>query len=546
MKCVIIGGVAAGMSTGARLRRLDEFAEIVVLERGQHVSFANCGLPYHVGGVISDRNDLLLQTPQSLKASLNLEVRTGHEVRSVNRKAHTLHVAELATGREYDEPYDKLVLAPGATPIRPPLPGIDHPGILTLRNIDDMDRIKALVDDGAKHAVVIGGGYIGVEMAENLRTRGLQVDLVETTPQIFPPLDFEMARYIEAHMREKGVLLHLGTAATAFHDSGGKVVVELTSGASLAADLVILSVGVRPDVSLARDAGLEIGARGGIAVNSHLCTSDPDIYAAGDAVEVTDLVTRVASLIPLAGPANRQGRIVGDNLAGRPSTYSATQGSAIVKVFDMTGGGTGASEKALIKAVRPFRKIYLHPVGHAGYYPGSLPMHMKLLFDPHTGKLLGAQIVGFDGVDKRLDVLATALRAGMTVYDLEALELTYAPPYGSAKDPVNMAGFIAANCLKGDLALWYAEDYPERTDAGVIVDVRGPQEFGAWHIPGAVNIPLGKLREQAESLRRDKPVLVYCKVGFRSYLAYRIMKQRGFDSVSMLSGGALTFQSVHG
>jgi rhodanese-related sulfurtransferase len=340
--------------------------------------------------------------------------------------------------------------------------------------------------------------------------------------------------------------LHLGTAATAFHDSGGKVVVELTSGASLAADLVILSVGVRPDVSLARDAGLEIGARGGIAVNSHLCTSDPDIYAAGDAVEVTDLVTRVASLIPLAGPANRQGRIVGDNLAGRPSTYSATQGSAIVKVFDMTGGGTGASEKALIKAVRPFRKIYLHPVGHAGYYPGSLPMHMKLLFDPHTGKLLGAQIVGFDGVDKRLDVLATALRAGMTVYDLEALELTYAPPYGSAKDPVNMAGFIAANCLKGDLALWYAEDYPERTDAGVIVDVRGPQEFGAWHIPGAVNIPLGKLREQAESLRRDKPVLVYCKVGFRSYLAYRIMKQRGFDSVSMLSGGALTFQSVHG
>ena len=546
MKCVIIGGVAAGMSTAARLRRLDEFASIVVLERGQHVSFANCGLPYHVGGVIADRNDLLLQTPQSLKASLNLEVRAGHEVRSVNRKAHTLHVAELVTGREYDEPYDKLVLAPGATPIRPPLPGIDHPRILTLRNIDDMGRIKALVDDGAKHAVVIGGGYIGVEMAENLMTRGLHVDLVETTPQILPPLDFEMARYLEAHMREKGVILHLGTAASAFHDSGGKVVVELTSGVSLAADLVILSVGVRPDVGLAREAGLEIGARGGIAVNSHLRTSDPDIYAAGDAVEVTDLVTRVPSLIPLAGPANRQGRIVGDNLAGRPSTYSATQGSAIVKVFDMTGGGTGASEKALIKAVRPFRKIYLHPVGHAGYYPGSSSMHMKLLFDPDAGTVLGAQIVGFDGVDKRLDVLATALRAGMTAYDLESLELTYAPPYGSAKDPVNMAGFIAANCLKGDLALWYAEDYPKRTACGMIVDVRGPQEFDAWHITGAVNIPLGKLREMADSLPRAKPVLVYCKVGFRSYLAYRILKQRGFDKVSMLSGGVLTFRSVHG
>lgn len=546
MKIVIVGGVAAGMSAAARVRRLDEFAEIVVLERGPHVSFANCGLPYHIGGVIKDHDSLLLQTPQGLKLSLNLDVRVRHEVSGINRTRKSVQVLELDTGRSYEEEYGKLVIAPGAEAVKPAITGIEHPRILTLRNIGDMDRIKALVDGGAKHAVIIGGGYIGVEMAENLRMRGLHVDLVEMTPQIIPPLDPEMVRFIEAHMRDQGVTLHLGTAASAFHDSGKQVVVELTSGTSLAADLVILSVGVRPDVKLARDAGLEIGARGGIAVDSHLCTSDPDIYAAGDAVEVTDLVTWATSLIPLAGPANRQGRIVGDNLAGRPSTYSATQGSAIVKVFDMTAGGTGASEKALVKAGRKFLKIYLHPTGHAGYYPGSSPMHMKLLFDPDAGTVLGAQIVGFDGVDKRLDVLATVLRAGMTVYDLEALELTYAPPYGSAKDPVNMAGFIAANCLKGDLALWYAEDYPGCTAGAMMVDVRSPQEFESWHIPGAVNIPLGKLREQADRLPCDKPVLVYCKVGFRSYLAYRILKQRGFDRVSMLSGGALTFRSVHG
>lgn len=546
MKVVIVGGVAAGMSAAARLRRLDEFAEIIVLERGPHVSFANCGLPYHIGGVIKDREDLILQTPQSLKASLNLDVRVGHEVRSIHRNSHVVRVADLTAGCEYDERYDKLVLASGATPVRPPIPGVDHPCVLTLRGVDDMDRIKSLVDGGAKRAVVIGGGYVGVEMAENLRERGLCVDLVEMTPQIIPPLDPEMAHYLESQMRDHGVTLHLGTAAASFREADGHLAVMLTDGTTLAADLVILSVGVRPESGLAREAGLEIGSRGGIRVDARMRTTDPDIFAAGDAVEVTDLVMQASSLIPLAGPANRQGRIVGDNLAGRDSTYTATQGSAVVKVFALTGGGTGASEKSLVKAGRSFRKIYLHPSGHAGYYPGSAPMHMKVLFAPDSGTVLGAQIVGQDGVDKRLDVLATAIRAGMTVYDLEALELTYAPPYGSAKDPVNMAGFIGANCLKGDLALWYAEEYPAVTSGGLLIDVRGPQEFNSWHIPGAINIPLGRLRAQADSLPRGKAIFVYCKVGFRSYLAYRILRQRGFEKLSMLSGGSLTFTSIHG
>ena len=545
MKIVVIGGVAAGMSAAARTRRLDETAEIVVLERSQHVSFANCGLPYHVGGVIKDRDSLLLQTPQSLKASLNLDVRVGHEVRGIDRQRKSVHVIELESGREYDEAYDKLVLAPGATPIRPNLAGIDHPGILVLRNIEDMDRIKTKVDKGAKTAVVIGGGYIGVEMAENLRERGLNVDLVEMADQIIPPLDREIARDLEIHMGEHGVVLHLGLAAASFRDAAGQVAVELTNGKVLVADFAILAAGVRPDTQLARSAGLDLGPRGGIKVNAHLQTSDPDIYAAGDAVEVSDTITGLPALIPLAGPANRQGRIVGENICGRDTSYSSTQGTAIVKVFDMTGGGTGAAEKTLIKAGRPYLKVYLHPSGHAGYYPGSAPMHIKVLFEPGTGKLLGAQVVGYDGVDKRLDVFATAIRAGMTVADLQHLELAYAPPFGSAKDPVNMAGFIGTNLLKGDLALWYAEDFPAKTVAGMILDVRSPQEFELWHIPGAVNIPLGKLRSQLDRIPRDKPVFVYCKVGFRSYLAYRLLRQRGITGVTMLAGGSLTFQSYH-
>jgi NADPH-dependent 2,4-dienoyl-CoA reductase/sulfur reductase-like enzyme/peroxiredoxin family protein/rhodanese-related sulfurtransferase/TusA-related sulfurtransferase len=545
MKVVIVGGVAAGASTAARLRRLDERAEIVVLEKGAHVSFANCGLPYHIGGAIKERDSLLLQTPQSLKASLNLDVRIGHEARRIDRGARKVAVFDRKAEVEYEEPYDKLVLCPGATPVRPNLPGSDHPKLLVLRNVEDMDRIKAIVDGGAKRAVVIGGGYIGVEMAENLRERGVEVSLVEMLDQLMPPLDPEMAHDLQVHMQAHGVKLHLGTAAAAFRNLGGNLLVELKNGELLTSDIGILAVGVRPDATLARDAGLELGPRGGIRVDEHLRTSDPDIYAAGDAIEVKDAVTDEAALIPLAGPANRQGRIVAENIAGRDSKYRATQGSAIVKVFDMTGGGTGSSEKTLKRLGRQYRKVYIHPSGHAGYYPGTAPMHMKVLFAPDTGRLLGAQVVGYDGVDKRLDVLATAVHAGMTVHDLEMLELAYAPPYGSARDPVNMAGFVASNLLRGDVKFWYPEQFPKDTDGGFVLDVRSPDEFNLDHIPGAVNIPLGKLRSRLADLPRDKAIFIYCKVGFRSYLAYRLLVQNGFTDAATLAGGFLTFRCFH-
>jgi NADPH-dependent 2,4-dienoyl-CoA reductase/sulfur reductase-like enzyme/rhodanese-related sulfurtransferase len=544
MKIVVIGGVAAGMSAAARARRLDEHAQIVVLERSAHVSFANCGLPYHIGGAIQERDDLLLQTPQSLKASLNLEVRTGHEVTAIDRMQKAVRVRELATGRDYAESYDKLVLAPGAQPLRPNLPGLDHPKIFVLRNIADMDAVKAAVDDGAKSAIVIGGGYIGVEIAENFRDRGLAVDLVEMLDQIMPPLDPEMAWSLQQHMEQHGVKLHLGTAAAAFCDAGGRVTAELKNGEQLTADFVLLSAGVRPDVALAKAAGLELGPRGGLKVDARLRTNDPDIFAAGDAIEVAHTILPDSWVLPLAGPANRQGRIVAENICGRATTYSTTQGTAIVKIFKMTGGGTGATEKQLKRAGLPYQKVYIHPSGHASYYPGTAAMHIKLLFAPETGKLLGAQVVGSDGVDKRLDVFATALRAGLTVFDLQSLELAYAPPFGSAKDPVNMAGFVASNLLQGDLHLWYAEDYPAKTDGGVIIDVRGPKEFEQWHIPGALNIPLGKLRARFGELPKDKPLFINCKVGFRSYLAYRLLRQHGF-TVATLAGGANTFRAWH-
>jgi NADPH-dependent 2,4-dienoyl-CoA reductase/sulfur reductase-like enzyme/peroxiredoxin family protein/rhodanese-related sulfurtransferase/TusA-related sulfurtransferase len=479
-----------------------------------------------------------------LKASLNLDVRTGHEVIALDRTARRVRVREVATGREYDESYEKLALCPGATPLRPDLPGLDHPRIFVLRNMDDMDAIKAAVEDGARSALVIGGGYIGVEMAENLRHRGLQVTLVEMMDQLMPPLDREMTVPLEEHMTRHGVNLHLGTAA-AFRDAAGQVVAELKNGVHLTADFVVLSAGVRPDVSLARTAGLELGPRGGIKVDAHMRTSDPHIYAAGDAVEVVHTVLPDAWLLPLAGPANRQGRIAADNICGRSTFYASSQGTAIVKIFDMTAGGTGAMEKSLKRAGVSYRKVYLHPSDHAGYYPGSSSMHIKVLFAPETGKLLGAQVVGSNGVDKRLDILATALRGGLTVYDLENLELAYAPPFGSAKDPVNMAGFVASNLLRGDVLFWFPEDYPAQTENAAIVDVRTPQEFEVWHIPGAVNIPLGQFRKRLSELDPTRPVRLYCSVGFRSYLAYRILKQKQFKDVATLSGGSKTFRLWH-
>lgn len=556
MKIVVVGGVAAGASVAARARRLDEFADIIVLERGHHVSFANCGLPYHVGEVIIDRSRLLLQTPESLRESLDIDVRIGHEVTGIDRAARTITVREVDTGREYTESYDALALCPGAEALRPPLPGIDLPGVHVLRRIGDMDAIKGQLDAalgqaaagarGPVRTVVIGAGYIGLEMAENLKHRGAIVDVVEMSDQILPPLDHELSVPVEHHLRSRGISLHLSTAAAAFTARpDGTLTVELTDSTVLPADLVILSAGVRPNTALAVAAGLELGARGGITVDTHMRTSDPHIWAAGDSVETPHTVLPGEWLAPLAGPANRQARVGAENICGRDTEYRSTQGTSIVKVFDMVAGGTGATERQLLAAEVPYRAVHVHPSGHAGYYPGTAMMQLKVLFSPDTGRILGAQAAGFDGVDKRLDVLATALRAGQSVYDLEELELAYAPPFGSAKDPVNMAGFVASNVLRGDLTLWYAQDYPAATSGARLIDVRTPEEFSIWHLPGAENVPLGTIREASASWDHAVPLRLYCAVGFRSYLAHRALVQRGFTDVATLSGGSDTFRSWH-
>ncbi|MBN9225435.1 MAG: pyridine nucleotide-disulfide oxidoreductase [Microbacterium sp. SCN 70-27] len=555
MKLVVVGGVAGGASVAARARRLDEDAEIVVFERGDYVSFANCGLPYHIGGVIADRERLLLQTPESLREALDLDVRVDSEVISLDRDARTVRVRDVRTGREYTEAYDALALCAGADPVQLALPGADLPGIHVLRNVEDMDRIKAHLDAAiartrdagrAVRTVVIGAGYIGVELAENFRHRGAEVSVVEIADQILPPLDKEVSIPVEEHVRGRGVQLHLGTAAAAFAAGpDGSVRVELQNGTTLEADLVVLSAGVRPNVSLAREAGIELGPRGGILVDTHMRTSDPHIWAAGDAVETAHVVLPGTWITPLAGPANREGRVAAESICGRDTEYTATQGTSIVKVFEMTAGATGATERQLVQAGMAYRTVHLHPSGHAGYYPGTAMMHMKVLFDPDDGRLLGAQIAGFDGVDKRLDVLAAAIRMGATVFDLEGFELAYAPPFGSAKDPVNMAGFIASNVVRGDLRLWYAQDFPAAVDGARIVDVRTAEEYAIWHVPGAENVPLPTVREASADWDRSVPVRLYCGVGFRSYLAYRALIQRGFVDVAMLSGGSHTFRFWH-
>jgi len=545
MKIVVVGGVAAGMSAAARLRRLNENAEIIVFEKDQYVSFANCGLPYHIGGDIPNRESLLIVTPERLEQQLNIVVRTCHEVLKIDRGQRVVHVLDRQGEKTFQESWDKLILAQGATPLRPHLPGIDHPRIFTLRNIPDMDAIKREVDGGAQTAVVIGGGYIGVEIAEAFRHRGLDTYLIEMLGEILPPLDHEMDQALIFHMESHGVGLALGRRAESFHDLDGQIEVRLDDGKALRGDFVVLAMGVRSESSLARGAGLELGARGGLKVDQHMRTSDPNIYAAGDMVEVTDTVTSEQAIIALAGPANRQGRIAADHICGRDSAYTSTQGTSAVKVFDMTAAGTGASEKTLQRTGMPYKKIYVHHNGHASYYPGTHPMHLKLLFAPDDGKILGAQAVGVDGVDKRIDVMATALRAGMTVFDLEDLELAYAPPYGSAKDPVNMAGFVASNLLRGDIDHWYAEDYPDRTSDGRLIDVRSRREYEEWHIESAVNLPITELRQRLDELDTSDAAYVYCKSGFRGYLAYRILKQRGFSKVQNLSGGLQTFHLHH-
>ena len=545
MKVVIVGGVAAGASTGARVRRLDDSAEIVILERGHYVSFANCGLPYHIGGEIPERTSLLLQTPESLAASLALDVRTGHEVVGIDPEANEVEVREVEGGRTYREHYDKLVLCPGAEPIRPPIPGADLPKVDVLRNIPDMDRIIGQLDAQATRAVVIGGSYIGLEMAEAFRTRGLETAIVERTDRLMPWLDPEMTRILDFHVATHGVDIRLDSSATVIRESGGKLVVELSEGSELAADVVVLAVGVRPSTELAQTAGVATGPLGGISVDPQMRTSLPDILAAGDAVETTHLLTGEPVLSMLAGPANREGRIAAETICGRTSAYRGSQGTAIVKAFDMAAGGTGLTEAQLRERGMEYRKVYTHQNDHAAYFPGSSPMFIKVLFTPSDGKLLGAQVLGWSGVDKRIDVFAIALRAGMTVYDLEHVELSYAPPYGSAKDPVNMIGFQASNLLRGDIDLWYAEDYPDCAARTTILDVRTVAEYEHWHIPEAINIPYTELRARLGEVPNDRPVYTYCRSGFRSYIAYCILRQHDFADTAFLSGGLITFHGFH-
>ena len=545
-RILIVGGVAGGASAAARARRLSEDAEIVIFERGQHVSFANCGMPYHVGGAIQDRDRLLVQTPEGLKARYRIETRLETEVVSVDLKKKTL-IARAKDGTEKTEPYDVLILSPGAEPARPAIPGSDHPRVFTLRSMADMDAIKAAVDGlkGAPaRALVVGGGYIGLEMAEAFRARGLDVTLLELSGQVFLPADPEMAASLHDHLREKGVDLRLGVSATAFAPSGDGLRAELSTADALECSLALIAVGVKPESALARQAGLEIGPKGGIVVDERMRSSDPNVYAVGDAVEVAEFVTGEKGPIPLAGPANRQGRIAADNIFGRASVYRRTQGTAICKVFDMTVGVTGLNEKALKRLGRAYEKVYIHPAHHAGYYPGATQLSVKLIFDPASARLLGAQVVGREGVDKRLDVLAMALRAGMTVQDLQDLELSYAPPYGSAKDPVNYAGFVASNALSGDVKLWHAESMPPKPEQ-ILLDVRTAGEFSSGSIPGAVNIPVDELRDRLGELPKDRELLVFCQVGLRGYLACRILAQKGF-ACRNLSGGFKTYRAVAG
>jgi NADPH-dependent 2,4-dienoyl-CoA reductase/sulfur reductase-like enzyme/rhodanese-related sulfurtransferase len=545
MKLLIVGAVAGGASAAARARRLSEDAEIVLFERGPDVSFANCGLPYYLGGEISVRDKLLVVTPERLRARFRLDVRTRSSVEAIDRAAKQVRVRDLATGREYAEGYDKLILAPGAAPIRPPLPGIDLPGVFTLRNLQDMDRIKARIDGGVRHAVVVGAGFIGLELAENFVRRGISTTVVELQDQVLPPLDKEMTTPIAEHLAAKGVTLLLGQSVEAFEPSHNGLTVWLKSGRRLSAQLVILGVGVRPENKLAVEAGLEVGPRGGIRVNEQLQTSDPDVYAVGDAIEVKDFVTSEPAQVPLAGPANRQGRLAADHIFGRKVRCRGTQGTAIVQVFDCTAAMTGASEKTLRRIHRPYRKVYVHPTHHAGYYPGAEGMTLKLVFDPDTGRVLGAQAVGGSGVDKRIDVLAVAVQAGMTVFDLEEMELAYAPQYGSAKDPLNMAGFVAAGLLRGEHPQMDVEALSGGPEHGpYLLDVRTAQEFDAGHIPGAVNVPVDELRPRLGQLPRDREMAVYCQVGQRGYLATRILRQAGFNAAN-LGGGYRTYQLFH-
>ena len=546
MRILIVGGVAGGASAAARARRLSEDAEIIIFERGEHVSFANCGLPYYIGAVIKERQKLLVQTPDSLYKRFRIKTKVKTEVLKIDRFKKNVIVKDVVSGQESTESYDYLILSPGADPIKPPMPGLDLPQVMTLRNLSDMDRIKLKVDQNkAKRVVVVGGGYIGLEMTEALREHGLAVTIIELSNQVMGPADPEMAYYLHQELKDHGVDIKFGVSVKGFYQAGSSISAELSDGQKLGCDLVILAIGVKPEVSLAKEAGLEIGQRGGIVVNEQMQTNDPAIFAVGDAIEVDEFVTGTKALIPLAGPANRQGRIAADNIFGRNSIYKKTQGTAVCKLFDLTVGMTGVNEKILKRMNMAYEKVYIHSNNHAGYYPGATEINMKLLFDPKSGKILGGQAVGKEGIDKRIDVLAVALRAGMTVYDLENLELCYAPPYGSAKDPVNFLGFVASNVLKGDVRICHSDEVTNINPEQVILDVRSAKEVQRGIVPGAINIPIDDLRDQLNQLSRDKEYLAYCQVGLRGYLACRILTQHGFKCRN-LSGGYETYKAFRG
>ncbi|KRQ87963.1 Coenzyme A disulfide reductase [Caloramator mitchellensis] len=540
-KVIIIGGVAGGASAAARLRRLDENIEIVMFERGDYISFANCGLPYYIGGTISERQNLLVQTEEGMEKRFNIDIRVRSEVTKIDRANKEVEV--FSEGKTYREKYDYIILSPGAAPFVPQIPGVDKKNIFTLRNMADVDRIKSFINEKSpKKAVVVGGGFIGVEVAENLKDAGLEVTLIEAMDQILGPFDIEMARILEKEMNDHGVDVITSDGVEKF-EGNERLNISLKSGKKVEADLVIMAIGVRPEIKLAKEAGLEIGERGGIKVDEYLRTSDPNIYAVGDAIEVKDLVTDSMALIPLAGPANKQGRIAADNICGRNVKFVSAQGTSILKVFDMTAAATGANEKMLKRMGIPYLKSYTHSGSHAGYYPGAFTLTIKLLFSPTDGKVLGAQVVGRDGVDKRIDVLATAIRHGLTVYDLEELELAYAPPYSSAKDPVNMAGFTAANVLRGDMKIVHWDELEKlNKDEYYILDVRTDLEFENGSIAGAINIPVDEIRNRMNEIPKNKKIVVYCKVGLRGYIAYRILVQNGFD-VYNLSGGYDIYQA---
>ena len=544
MKVIIVGGVAGGATAAARIRRLDEQADIVVFERSGYISYANCGLPYYIGGIIQDRSELTLQTPESFFSRFRVAMRVRHEVTAIHPDQKTVSVKNLETGEEFEESYDKLILSPGAKPTQPRLPGVGLDKLFTLRTVEDTFRIKEYINENhPRSAVLAGGGFISLELAENLRELGMEVTIVQRPKQLMNPFDPDMAAFIHSEMRRHGVKLALGHTVEGFQEQGGGVDVLLKDEAPLHADMVVLAIGVSPDTGLAKEAGLELGVKGSIVVNDRMETSAPDIYAVGDAVQVKHFVTGQDVLLSLAGPANKQGRIAADNICGGDSRYLGSQGSSVIKVFSMTAATTGVNETNARKAGLDVDTVILSPMSHAGYYPGGKVMTMKVVFEKGTYRLLGAQIVGYEGVDKRIDVLATAIRAGMKATELKDLDLAYAPPYSSAKDPVNMAGFMIENIANGVLKQWHLADALPRDGSVTLLDTRTVGEFAHGHIDGFVNIPVDELRERLGELDKGKPVYVICQSGLRSYIACRILHGNGFECYNF-SGGFRFYDAV--